>query len=630
MFFFNVSCIYFSSMNLLNLKPITMKRFFLKTIILLFLFSSNNIFAQQWLQLGQDIDGTVASERLGHTTSLSSDGSIVAIGTTDDNVVRVYKYNGTSWVQMGADITGSGNWGSAVSISGNGKILAIGAHNNSVVSSSRQGRIAMYEFDGTNWQLLGSYIDSDNGDFTAWYWGTSWGDILTVYDLGYSISLSYDGKTVAAGAYLDNTNQNGNVLVLEYNGVSWVRKGLVIEGLASNRNFGHSLSLSNDGNTIVIGDPNGVVGASTHGRIKVFQFNGTNWILKGSEILAATQERAIGQSVCISADGNTIAFGSNYNGGIGINQMDCGSAHVYSYSGGSWIAKGQALYGEQNSNKFGFSVSLSDDGSVLAVGESNYESGPLTPWAGEGQTKIYKYGGVLWTQIAASIIGEAYYDNAYAGGQSVSLSASGDTVAIGGFVNDGTALDAGHVRVFYLGAPLPIELLSFTGEHTNNANQLKWITISETNNDYFTLERSIDAENWETIAVLDGAGNSNQILEYAYNDYSFGNRINYYRLKQTDFDGTDVSFDIVSINTENTETYSAYYNYQQNNIQVFLPNIEEENNIQLIDYSGKLVYNATVKGTKKYIISENLTQGIYILFIYNRNGIQLKTKIFSK
>lgn len=177
---------------------------------------------------------------------------------------------------------------------------------------------------------------------------------------------------------------------------------------------------------------------------------------------------------------------------------------------------------------------------------------------------------------------------------------------------------------------LPVELLSFTGEHMNDANQLNWTTAIETNNDYFTLERSLDAENWETIAIIDGAGNSNQTIEYSYNDYSFERGINYYRLKQTDYDATETYFNIVSIETDNTDNYSAYYNNQQGNIQISLPNIEGENNIQLIDYTGKLIYNVTVEGANKHIISENLTQGIYILLIYNKNGIQLKKKIFSK
>jgi hypothetical protein len=85
--------------------------------------------------------------------------------------------------------------------------------------------------------------------------------------------------------------------------------------------------------------------------------------------------------------------------------------------------------------------------------------------------------------------------------------------------------------------PLPIELISFEGITKNGYNHLFWKTASESNNDYFTIEKTQDGINYNTVININGAGNSNTTLSYDYIDYNVDNTINYYRLKQTDYDG---------------------------------------------------------------------------------------------
>lgn len=95
---------------------------------------------------------------------------------------------------------------------------------------------------------------------------------------------------------------------------------------------------------------------------------------------------------------------------------------------------------------------------------------------------------------------------------------------------------------------LSIELLTFNGINQNNINILTWSTASEDNNDYFTLERSEDGEKWEEIKQIDGAGNSQEELHYSCVDNTYKNVINYYRLSQTDNDGSKKYFDPIAIN----------------------------------------------------------------------------------
>jgi hypothetical protein len=85
--------------------------------------------------------------------------------------------------------------------------------------------------------------------------------------------------------------------------------------------------------------------------------------------------------------------------------------------------------------------------------------------------------------------------------------------------------------------PLPIELLSFDATPIGGHVELDWSTLSEINNDYFTVERSYDAVNFEAVSVVSGAGNSNIRLKYNARDYDPYPGVSYYRLKQTDFNG---------------------------------------------------------------------------------------------
>jgi hypothetical protein len=85
--------------------------------------------------------------------------------------------------------------------------------------------------------------------------------------------------------------------------------------------------------------------------------------------------------------------------------------------------------------------------------------------------------------------------------------------------------------------PLPVEILSFEANKNEQEINLKWVTTSEINNDYFTIERSVDTKIWKEILITVGAGNSSQILEYFETDYHPLKGISYYRLKQTDYNG---------------------------------------------------------------------------------------------
>jgi hypothetical protein len=105
--------------------------------------------------------------------------------------------------------------------------------------------------------------------------------------------------------------------------------------------------------------------------------------------------------------------------------------------------------------------------------------------------------------------------------------------------------------------PLPIELLQFNGYSEKNSNVFYWSTATEKNNDFFTLERSTDGLNWQTVQKVYGAGTSSSQRDYTCADLNPEKRMNYYRLVQTDDSGEFKIFNSIAINNESNEAVSV-------------------------------------------------------------------------
>ena len=160
----------------------------------------------------------------------------------------------------------------------------------------------------------------------------------------------------------------------------------------------------------------------------------------GSDIDGEAANDQSGYSVSLSSDGTIVAIGARDNDGNGLN---AGHTRIYQYSSGSWSQLGSDIDGEAAIDYAGYSVSLSSDGTKVAIGA------PLNDGTGSdaGLTRIYQYNDSSWSQLGSDIGGEAAGDNA---GWSVSLSSDGTKVAIGAHHNDGTAISAGHTRIYSL------------------------------------------------------------------------------------------------------------------------------------------------------------------------------------
>lgn len=108
--------------------------------------------------------------------------------------------------------------------------------------------------------------------------------------------------------------------------------------------------------------------------------------------------------------------------------------------------------------------------------------------------------------------------------------------------------------------PLPVELISFSAEQTGSSVSLAWTTATELNNDYFTVERSTDGTGYEQIAKVKGAGNSSQEIQYSTSDEKPVEGVNYYRLKQTDFNGRYEYSPVVAVPVSHAGEFAVFPN----------------------------------------------------------------------
>jgi len=175
--------------------------------------------------------------------------------------------------------------------------------------------------------------------------------------------------------------------------------------------------------------------------------------------------------------------------------------------------------------------------------------------------------------------------------------------------------------------PLPITLISFNAKLINGETQITWITASEVNNDYFTVERSGDGVTFEPIATVDGAGNSNQKLNYETIDKNPLSGTSYYRLKQTDYDGSYQYSNWVAINNYfgNAPEITLYPN--PNRGKFTITSNTEYTNIQICNVFGSILMEQKPTSLKTMVDATNLPNGIYFVKIIS--GDKSITKKFT-
>ncbi len=415
-------------------------------------------------QIGQDLVYQHSYDDFGKSVSLSSDGNTVAIGSKRANThngnlhgkvqlfTKITDPNSliTTWTQVGQDIIGQDNdglFGHSVSLSGDGNTVAIGAPNadshTPFSSNYLTGHVKLFTkisdpvsgFD--TWTQIGQDIEGESS-----------------FDQnGQSVSLSGDGNTVAIGTMSANYVRLFTKISDPVSGFdTWTQIGQNIEGESGNDWSGRSLSLSGDGNTVAIGAQfnNGNGNHSGHVRLytkisdPVSGFD--SWTQTGQDIDGEAYNDQSGSSVSLSFDGNNVAIGAIYNDGNGNNS---GHVRIFENNGTSWVQVGQDIDGEAAFDQSGYSVSLSGDGNIVAIGA------PYNDVNGNnsGHVRLYtkitdpNFGTWTWTQLGSDINGYGAED---VSGTAISLSIDGSTLAVGAG-SEFSSYGGGYVRIFNVG-----------------------------------------------------------------------------------------------------------------------------------------------------------------------------------
>jgi len=177
-------------------------------------------------------------------------------------------------------------------------------------------------------------------------------------------------------------------------------------------------------------------------------------------------------------------------------------------------------------------------------------------------------------------------------------------------------------------SPLPIELADFDAQCIDNSVMLRWYTVSETNNETFSLEKSTNGVEFIEITSIPGAINSNTVLSYSFLDEN-ANGLSYYRIKQIDIDGTFTYSDVITSNCgefNGVEIVTAYEgNADQLNI-VISSTFEANFNLEVMDMSGKVVISqpSTFIGegmTNIGLDKSLLSTGIYLIRLHNESDV---------
>ena len=302
-----------------------------------------------WTQMGNDLTGDVDGDLFGESLSLSDDGLTLAVGAPSNSTagtyygqIKIFHFDGTNWVQVGSDIYGSADYesiGSEISLNADGTILASGSASSADANGYNAGKVSVYQFNGTSWDLMGNPIDG-----------------VAQYDyFGYSVSISADGLTVAAGASSndDAGNAAGHTRVFHFNGVSWVQLGNTLTGADSGDRFGDEVCLNDAGDKLAVDAP---YAGSNYGTVGLYQINGSTWTQEGTNLTGDDEWSSFGRALAFNQSGSRLVIGLE------------SKAKVYDMNNGIWAQVGQVIQPVQYMDYFGSVISISHDGNVLAVG----------------------------------------------------------------------------------------------------------------------------------------------------------------------------------------------------------------------------------------------------------------------
>ena len=270
---------------------------------------------------------------------------------------------------------------------------------------------------------------------------------------GRVVDISDDGTRVVLATEFGDVGRinGGQVRVFEFDGNDWVQLGQTLEnqdGVQASWGAVESVSLSGDGQRIAIGNQLTVEANGKRGSIWVYEFIAGQWTQIGARIASpaggqTTGINGYGVALALSTDGSRMVAGARTSSATS-NGIE-GAFSVFEFSGGGWNEVGAAVFGAQPGEQLGTSVDISGDGNRVIVGAPSYnEVAASQQTITPGRAFIYDWNGTAWSQVGSPLIGRVDGPADIRLGQSVNIAQDGSRVAtFGNFSGD-------RIRVFEL------------------------------------------------------------------------------------------------------------------------------------------------------------------------------------
>jgi hypothetical protein len=379
----------------------------------------------------------------GSSIKFSSDGSRVAIGVprttvsgfTSAGSVYVYRRSGKTWVQearlVANDPDNNRRYGRNLSISGDGTRLFVGSSDNVGVFNKTINDDSCYIYvrSGTTWTLEEKLISPE--------------DVYTLF--GYSVDTNNDGSLLVIGTpykTLSAIIRTGIGYIYERVGTTWsLKQTIEPPEIEQESIFGFSVSMSDNGNTIAISSPNkNVDNVVDVGVTYVYIKSGANWVLQDTlNVLDKQPSVYIGHKISLSSDGNRVVVSGElvYSGSIQV-----GAAYVFVRSGGVWTQEAKLDYSDKKFNTlFGSHVSINNSGNKIVIGarlgQSSRNNAPLIT---TGKVYIYSRTGSDWIEEGSLIGSDTLNGDQF--GLAVDISSDGLRIGATSLLNDSSGVDA--------------------------------------------------------------------------------------------------------------------------------------------------------------------------------------------
>jgi len=585
--------------------------------------------------------------------------------------VRVFQNNGGTWQQVGEDVNAEAAYdlfGISVAINDDGTVLAVGATKNAD-GGSWSGHVRVYRNEAGTWQQVGEDINGEAINDQS----------------GSQISMNSDGSIIAIASHVNNGAADfaGHVRVFQNQTNSWVQIGNDIDGEFQDDYFGKSVSLNGAGNIVAIGATGNDANGDAAGNVRVFQNNAGNWVQLANSINGEGGGNQFGSSICISADGETLISGAQFSSGGGSQR---GSARVFNLQlppeitsqpetlnnicptsniSFSVIATGADSYQWQTKSPVGAWQDIQTQNSFI-----NFDENTLTSVL----ERLHLFNGFSFRCVVSNGAGESISEEAVLNfeTESPAFTSTHDDVLI----NSGT--DCTVPLADYTSAVtatdnctsedgITISQNPAAGTQISGENEIS-LTISDVSGNENTITFAVDIE--ESIAPIISCI-ENQVITLNEGE-------TYYTVSGNEFDPLSTQDNCNSFSVENDNNFSASLNgeefalgitavnwiitddsgnssdcsftveintfvgtdnLKQNKLTLY-PNpvhdflylnsqSTEVQNVLITDISGKVVVETIILNREKAINLSLLEKGVYFVKINTQNGISVQ-KIIKK